>query len=1024
MKLPKNSTGKFKQIKKNFPPELSQQARFFEVKIKADGSVIYPKDYYNENNQKKFADFKDNAIVMLDIERHKIWRPSYLFLDFDHVLINGEFVNEKVAQFVKNLQTLFPDIYIEYSVSGTGLHAFLKPDFDKFGSLTPAKLYFADSRDKEAPQLELFFKTEGRSCLLTGKKFSKGATIPTNTIDTLENKVDDFLTKTLAEIKAQQDKDSEMKKIAQKKVSAQQQKFEKKNFNSPPEYNHDLAIACALFCNFADLPNDEWLPYFTALANADFSREELRGYCAQSPRYNEKEFNKQYDWALDKPTFGIKTLIGKAQQAGFNVKDFYKNWCLNHPSLATDDFDDLSLTEEEIWQQELFEIDKKITDFTTRRDSAIESLKNVEKFDKDVVLSDDILTAAAFAYLYSTKVFLDFKAAIQNQIKLKGTEKFYRDWEREVKYKAKEIEVEHSKLLAEKNFAQAKIQNISFVAVNSETFPIPDNYRVSDVDGITKIVGEKNIPVCLCPVGIKSKLFNTESKTFQWILNFKSNGKWHDLPAQKASVIFNSHKLIELADYDFPVTSGNSFLLVDYLNYFRNANQNKFPLVHVIPRCGWYEFKNQEFFIDPRRQNNFVTEEGKHVEIIPDSSNVFTKNLTSSGTIEEWAKAYNLTKTSPIARLFVAGSVAPSLLKVLGERNFVLYIYGATTGGKSTALLLGASVVGNSKIVRTFEGSKTGIKSAAVEINHYPFFVDEKQHANAQLKADFTAFIYAMGDTHDKTRADTSGKSIESKEFQNITLATGETLLINDNATGGAFTRLLQIPTPKILLAADTCKNIRDIIKNNYGIIFPKVIDKIFEIGSEKLRELHSEFVNLLQVAYPDILSEYCRYVSILTVADVLLNVVLGSDFETATKDAQTNANKIFPLIPTKAEIDDTEREKDFVLGFISSKAAQFEDSNTYRKNGERIIGDVLGKFDFGKKSVFISTGALKQACKDSGFDDKKIVSDLIEDKFFIAGKIQKGKTKADNNHTVYLNGVKTRCYKIPLQLVQESDQE
>ena len=1043
MKLPKNSTGKFTQYKENFPVEFMEQSRFYLGKITAEGIKPAHKDYYNEKNQKKLSGFDAEDIVFFDIERHKFSRTQYLFLDFDHILNDGKFVNEKVALFVRNLLLTFPKIYIEYSVSYTGLHAFLKPDPDKFDSLTPAKFYFSDNTKKDAPQLEIFFKTNGRGCLLTGKKYgNSGGMIPANKInenDIYEPEVDNFLNNLLADIKSQQlkfqqenDSKTQNKKSANTQENpnntktATQKKFtsEHKDYNDPLEYKRDLILAAIKFIDFANEGDrqKDWLPVVSALKNEGFDREEIRNLCCSSSRYNEKKFDAEFN-SLKNPNFKIYTIIGKASQKGFDFFNFKKNWYKDHPEFnnhsAYNDFDDWEL---KYWEEQLRESNKKIADFDAKKDSAIESLKNVEKFDKDIVFADDILTAAAFAYLHNKKVFSDFKAAIQNQIKLQKSEKFVVEWQGEVKSKAKEIQAEYSKLLAEKNAVQAKIQNFTFIADNQEIFPIPEGYSVSDANGIEKIVGEKIIPVCRCPVGIKNKLFNIENKTFKWILNFKSNGKWHDLPAQAASIIFNSRKLVDLVDYDLPVTSVNSFALVDYLDAFKNENQNKFPLVYVIPRCGWYEHNNKNFFIDPRRPNSFVTDEGKRIEIIPDSSNVFTKNLTPSGTVEEWTKAYNLAKTSPVARLFVAGSIAPTLLKVLGERNFVLYIHGKTTGGKTTALLLGASVVGSSKIIRTFEGSPIALKSAAVEVNHYPFFVDEKQHADTELKLNFAKFIYSMADTHGKTRADTLGKSVETKEFQNITLATGETVAINDNATGGAFTRLLQIQTPKILLDAKTCEDIRDIITDNYGVVFPKVIDKIFEIGFESLREMYSDFVKLFKAAYPDILPEHCRYVAILTVADTLLNVVLGSDIETAMLDAQTNANKIFPLIPTKSEIDDTEREKDFVSSFIAAKAAQFENSTTYRKNGERIIGDVLGKFDFDEKFVYLSTSALKQACKDSGFDEKKVVADLIDDKFFIAGKIQKGKKKADNSHAVNINGVKTRCYKIPLQSVQESD--
>ena len=1006
------------QHRENFPAEFLTAKRFVpyvvtwddkEKKFKKHPTLT---DWSNPDKQKTLAELK-NKIVAIDCNGYGN-RIYYLVLDLDHILIDGKFVNAKVAEFVKNLLTLFPNIYIAYSVSRTGLHIFLKPTataIEFYKQSITKSFYFSDNHTNTAPHAEVYFNTS-HCFVLTGNKFSDGAEIPEGA------EVDKFFRNLLVQIELQQPKKTTETRQDTKK------NFDTNNFsNSPSEQERALAMLDKIPCS--DLIYDNWVRVGMILKTNGNTLADWEHWSANDERFKNGECAYKWKGFKDNGGLTIATLHDIAKIYKYSENDFRRQWHKDHPNTADSDFDNIDAEKISLLEQ-LRDANKKIADFDARKESAFETLKNVQDFSYDSVMTDEILTAAAFAYLYNKKVFKNFSDAIKNQIKLKKIATFIQDWKDEVKTKAKDLETEYSKLKAEKNAIQAKINNFNFVADNPEWqgFLIPENYSVSDNEGegVTKIVGEKSIPVCSYPVGIKSKLFNTDTKTFKWILNFKIDGKWQDLVEQAASNIFDSRKIISLVDYDLPVSSVNNFVLVEYLKNFKETNHKKIPLVYVIPRCGWYEYKDQEFFIDPRLQNSFVNEEGKHIEIIPDSSSVFTKNLTSSGTIEEWAKAYNVAKTSPVARLIVAASVAPALLKILGERNFVLYTHGTTLGGKTTALLLSASAVGNSKIIRTFEGTNTGLESMAAEINHYPFFVDEKQQATPQLKNEILQFIYAVANGREKSRSQTDGYTKEIREFQNITVCNGETQLLADNATGGGYTRILSISAPKIILDAEKSKLIRDIIKNNYGIVFPKVIDKIFKFGFETLRELYSDFTKLFQASYTDILPEYCRYIALLTLADILLNVVLGSDFETAKLDAQNNANKIFPLIPTKAEIDDTKREKDFVLNFIASKAAQFVDSEVYTHNGGRIIGDILGKFDFDEKFIYISTSALKQACKDSGFDEKKVVADLIDAKFFIAGKIQKGKKKADNNHAVNVNGVKTRCYKVPLQVIQGDD--
>jgi len=361
-------------------------------------------------------------------------------------------------------------------------------------------------------------------------------------------------------------------------------KNNRKNNDTPPEYRHDLAIACALYCDFANLPNGEWLPIFTALVSEGFSREELRGYCAHSSRYNKNHFDQQYDWACNRPTFGITTLIGKAVQVGFVVKDFYKDWIAKHPEFAQTEFYNLSLTTEDwikFWQGELIDIEKNIADFDAEKDSAIEKIKDLQTFDRNSVFADDILTAAAFAKLYDSKVFSNLKSSIQNQAKAQK-ESFIGDWKSDVKIKTEEIKKRYAKLLTQRNKIQAKITSLKFILANSDlsNFSIPNGYSISD-NGIEKVIGENLQTVCRRPVIIKKQCKDYENDISKLVLAHKSaNGRWQELPAQEAATIFNSRKIVDLANKNLPVTSVNSNLVVDFLDAFKSVNENILPITY------------------------------------------------------------------------------------------------------------------------------------------------------------------------------------------------------------------------------------------------------------------------------------------------------------------------------------------------------------------------------------------------------------------------------------------------------------
>lgn len=772
----------------------------------------------------------------------------------------------------------------------------------------------------------------------------------------------------------------------------------------------------------ADLTYDEWLYIGMALKNNGNNCADWINWSSQDERFKVGECESKWS-GFNRTDLTIATIHDMAKKYGnYSEKDFQREWHKEHDSdkkfyssradgrtniqkfSADAQIDSLKI--------ELQKINQKIADFETEKNNAIDKLRNAENFNKDFVFSDEILTASAFAKLYDGKTFSDFKASIQNQIKLQGTEKFITEWSGEVRDRISDIKNRKAELLTQQNEIQGKIRSLTFIVNNDELkdFSIPEGYVISN-NGIEKICGEKTVSVCRRPAVIQAKQKNIEEKTFKFVLAYLSeNNKWQSVPATSASTVFNSRKLIELADFGLPVTSTNANLFVDFLDAFKTANEKTLPMSLNVSRCGWYNFGDTDYFIDPRR-TNFISNDERNIEIVVDSSSTFAQSLKTVGTLDEWRRAYELAKNSPVARLIVAASVAPSLLKVLGERNFMLYIHATTRAGKSTALQLAASAIGGEKIIRSFDGTKNGLAGAAADVNDYAFLIDEKQVADSRLKDQFTTLVYALANGIGRTKLNKDSTLKKLQDWRTIVIANGETELLDDNATGGAFTRLLQIHAPKTILDSDTCAKIRSIIKDNYGHALPLVIEKILE-NHEFLKTKYNEMTTAIVKAYPQILPDYCRYVAIISLAGCILDIAL---FEHDKYDAYGNAidfaETIISFVPTNEEISDAQREKDFVLGFIAAKSAQFEGTSDFIKGR-----DNLGKFkdDF----VFITTRALKQACDESNFDYQKVVADLIDTKFFIADDKPRKDRKRSNSCVQKICGVATTCYRIPRDFV------
>ena len=756
---------------------------------------------------------------------------------------------------------------------------------------------------------------------------------------------------------------------------------------------------------------NKWLQVGMGLYNEGIDLADWENWSRTQPEFKEGECESKWQGFHHDPNgITIATLYQWAVEGGYDEKETQREFYELHPELSKKKNTSAQI---EQLKADLREVAQKIAEFDAQRDAALERLKNIETFDSKTVFADDVIEAAAFAKLYDRQAFSSLRCDIKNYgDKHKETKASVIDWLAEIRDKAEEISSRRSDLSARQISIQAQINAVTFIANNDilQKLKFPIEYSISK-SGVEKVSGENMITVCRQPVIITGTTLNVDDKILKYTLAYMTHEEeWKYLEATASSTVFNNRKLIDLADAGLAVTSSNANLIVDYLDVFRKENEIKFPMTYAVSRAGWHTFNGTEYFIDPRR-DCVIDDKNKKARVVIESSSQFAKSLYSKGTLAEWKRAYELAKKSPIARLIIAAAVAPPLLNILGERNFWVHINAPTRAGKTTALILGASAVGSEKIIRSFDATKNGLVGAAADVNDYVFCIDEKQSADKKISGQFANLIYSLCNGTGRTKQKRDSTNMVVPDWRTIILTTGETEMTPDNATDGTDTRLLPINAPKnqVILLADICKQIRDITKENFGHALPLVVDKIIEHGKENLRSWYHDICDAFKEAYPDILDEYRRYMAILVLADGLLNSGLGID--KALPDATQNAGKIFPLIPTLAEISVTAKEKTFVLGFMAQNQSRF----ISKQNGDFIPVPALGILDDEDGYYYITARALQDACNDLGYFYRKLVDDLIAAGFFVpSDKIAKGCTKPRKTVQKKVGKVNTECYKIP----------
>ena len=562
-------------------------------------------------------------------------------------------------------------------------------------------------------------------------------------------------------------------------------------------------------------------------------------------------------------------------------------------------------------------IQKAIAEFKKKNDSAIEYLKDFSEFKKEILFQETTLNCAARAMAFNyddeeVKRFFDDVKMASGKSKAKGGT-FWSEWKKKVQNIAAELRAENSDLQDKDIEIAEQLESFEFISAQPElqNFIIPRDFYISK-DGVKKIVGKNMLIVCRKPIFIIGKIYDVDNGIYKLVLAYFDNGKLKEIAPQESNKVLTAREITKFAALDFPVSSANAQFVVDYLDAFKVANEDNLQMSKMVSHCGWYDFNGEKYFIDPRRKNEIV-DDGKKIPILINSSSNFSQSLKMKGNLEEWKKAYALCKYNPkeckdlkkiaglnVARFIVAASVATPLLEILGERNFALYVYTATAAGKTTALYLGASTFGDEKVIRSFDATKNGLIGAAADVTGYAYLIDEKQAIDKKFKEQFQQFFYSLGNGKGRTRLNKDSSVQEMQDFQTIAIMTAETKAFDDTVTGGANTRCLQIHAPKIILDRDTCKQIRDRIKNNYGVIFPRVIDRYIDYGFEELRELYAEILAFFKEAgsFENILPEYQRYIAVITIADMFLNMTLGEEETMAKCSACSLADSILRMTP------------------------------------------------------------------------------------------------------------------------------
>ena len=191
------------------------------------------------------------------------------------------------------------------------------------------------------------------------------------------------------------------------------------------------------------------------------------------------------------------------------------------------------------------------------------------------------------------------------------------------------------------------------------TFKIPEGFEIDEVTGGIYYEGKKISPNNILITGI---INNLDDDTEKLKIQLQKRETIKEGVFHKNSVY--GSPINELSSFGIPINLNNYKKIVKYLSNLESENENSIPEIKAVSKLGW----RNGYFIPFSRDSNIIVDMDYKLQ-------KWVNAYTSKGSLEDWIKDIKPFRKNPIFRFVLASSFATPLLKIIGHRIFIVYIW-------------------------------------------------------------------------------------------------------------------------------------------------------------------------------------------------------------------------------------------------------------------------------------------------------------------------------------------------------------
>ncbi len=434
--------------------------------------------------------------------------------------------------------------------------------------------------------------------------------------------------------------------------------------------------------------------------------------------------------------------------------------------------------------------------------------------------------------------------------------------------------------------------------IGKYTYIEPDNYRIKE-DGVFKMTIVKGDPryetISTSPILITGEASNTDEDTIKLELVFKRGHYWKKFQVER-EILSDARKIIHLSANGFPVHSGNSKKMVEYLHVFETENYERLPKVYITQTNGWKHFNSEAIYgLGPRIIG--LNGEPQQIAFVPGTGfESFSKALHSNGTLDKWKGLMQRVLNYPKATLALYASFAAPLLHVLDAPNFIIHYWGDSSMGKTTALEIAASVWGNPAkeaggLVTSWNNTQVFVERIAGFFNDLPLCLDDCQTTDDKV---LSKVLYMIANSVGRGRGAKSGGVQDLAYWHTVCFSNGEKPLTDSTQYDGAKARTIELAgSPFGRSQAKLVNDIKSGIREHYGLAGPLFISYVFELlrqpeGRQELKSKYRRFHDVLaELVHSEIGDRLAHYFAAIWLAADLVEKCfqLGGDYKWIIKN-------------------------------------------------------------------------------------------------------------------------------------------